>query len=174
MVGCFEIIEYIFYVADACISLGHLISRTTGMDSKFEPVIWASFYVSSVSIYCIGGAVFWRVSNTLCFFSLMILVIYCLGSAAFADFKFTKYVNYDVDSIQISYDGTTSYNNGTTSYNNKTIEAASNSLFSGGIVTFMKVLPLAGWFFIGIESLNFASNDIIEVRKSHNFKLIII
>ena len=32
----------------------------------------------------------------------------------------------------------------------------------------MKVLPLAGWMYVGIESLNFAANNVDEVsqRKS--------
>lgn len=158
MVGCCEVIEYIFYVADTCISLGHLISKTTDMNAKFEPLIWLAFYVSSVSVYCIGGAFFWRVSNILAFLSIMILVIYCLGSASFADFGYTKYVDYEAHSTQNGYNRT-KYRNvemiDTTMIN--------GSFFDGGISKFMNVIPLAGWFFVGIESLNFASNDIIEV-----------
>lgn len=157
MVGICEVIEYIFYVADTCISLGHLISTTTDMDTRFEPLIWLAFYVTSVFIYCIGGAFFWRVSNILAFVSIIILVIYCLGSAAFVDFGYTKYVNYEAH-----------YENGhneTKFHNIETIDIdmVSGSHFNGGILMFLKAFPLAGWFFIGIESLNFASNDILEV-----------
>ena len=43
-----------------------------------------------------------------------------------------------------------------------------NPWFIGGGTSFMKVLPFAGWMYVGIESLNSAANDVDEVsqRKS--------
>ena len=162
MVGCSEIIEYILYTADTCLTLGALVVRVTEMDSKYEPLVWLAFYVSAVSVYCIGGKVFWRVSKTLAFLSITILLIFCFGSFKFVDFKFAEYVGYsmDKDGIKspllvsgVACDEMTLVN---TYYLRR-------SWFLGGVTEFMRVLPIAGWFYVGIESLNFAAKDISNV-----------
>ena len=38
--------------------------------------------------------------------------------------------------------------------------------FVGGIDSFLQVLPLSAWFFVGVEALNMACDDIDEPRKS--------
>lgn len=173
MVGCCEIIEYIIYTADTCLSISNLVVKSTGINGTLSPLIWLVFYVSAVIVYCIGGKLFWRVSNLLAFLSLAILLIYFAGSFQFLNFEYTKYVSYNSawpdpreSSFLISLP--TARNN--THFNHTSTPGDLghgnwNPWFLGGPNEFMRVLPLAGWLYVGIESLNFAANDVNEVRR---------
>jgi ethanolamine permease len=165
MVGCCEIMEYIIYTADTCLSLNDLIVQATHLDKKFSPIIWLIFYVSAVTVHCVGGKVFWRVSNILAFLSITIIVIYCLGSLKFVDFRYAREVAYmspniDVTNSSLAFTGIDS------GIDSPPTEIMGPVWFIGGGFEFMRVLPLAGWMYVGIETLNFASNDIAEVRQS--------
>ena len=171
MVGCCEIIEYIIYTADTCLSISNIIIKSTGIERKLAPLIWLIFYVSAVIIYCIGGKLFWRVSNLFAFLSLAILLIYFAGSFQFLDFQNTKYVTYSPiwpDPRGLTPPPTPPSNN--TFFDNiASVDnvgyTPGNAWFLSGPPEFMRVLPLAGWLYVGIESLNFAANDVNEVRR---------
>ena len=168
MVGCFEIMEYILYTADSCLSLGSLVAQVTEMDPKYSPLVWLAFYISAVWIYCVGGKIFWRVSNVLAFLSITILLIYAFGSSKFVNFRFAEFVSYSVNADKTDVGGGNATHVGARKimYNNLSIldtTDLTHSWFQGGFIEFMRVLPLAGWFYVGIESLNFASNDISNV-----------
>ena len=176
MVGCCEIIEYITYTADTCLSLSNLIVKSTGIDGKLAPLIWLVFYVSAIIIYCIGGKLFWRVSNLLAFLSLAILLVYFAGSFQFVNFEYAKYVSYSSawPDPGISFLPPQSTDSNNTHINDsptlRDIEySPGNPWFLGGPLEFMRVLPLAGWLYVGIESLNFASNDVREVRRERDW-----
>jgi ethanolamine permease len=159
--------EYIIYTADTCLSLNDLIVQATQMDRKFSPIIWLIFYASSVTIHCVGGKVFWRVSNILAFLSVTILIIYCLGSLKFVDFRYARDVAYMSPNIDVTNSSfaLTGIDSGIDSL---PTETTGSVWFIGGGFEFMRVLPLAGWMYVGIETLNFASNDIAEVRQSQS------
>lgn len=161
MVGCCEIMEYIIYTADTCLSLNELIIQAAKIDRKFSPLIWLVFYISAVSIHCVGGRVFWRVSNVLAFLSITIIVMYCLGSLKFVDFRHAKSVAYSSKFFEMTNSSLTIDSNHSPNADN-----IGSAWFIGGGFEFMKVLPLAGWMYVGIETLNFASNDIDEVQQS--------
>lgn len=171
MVGCCEIIEYIIYTADTCLSISNIIIKSTGIDRKLSPLIWLIFYVSAVIIYCIGGKLFWRVSNLFAFLSLAILLIYFAGSFQFLDFQNTKYVTYSPvwpDPTGLIPPPPPPSNNtffGNIAAVDNIGSTPGNPWFLGGPPEFMRVLPLAGWFYVGIESLNFAANDVNEVSR---------
>lgn len=172
MVGCYEIIEYIIYTADTCLSISTLIIKSTGIDSKLAPLIWLIFYVSAIIIYCIGGKLFWRVSNLFAFLSLAILIIYFAGSFQFLDFQNTQYVTYNSvwpDPRDLIIPPPPPSNN-TFLDNIAAVDdigiTPRSPWFLGGPPLFMRVLPLAGWLYVGIESLNFAVNDVNEVRRN--------
>jgi hypothetical protein len=162
MIGCCEIVEYIIYTADTCLSLGSLITKTTKISQKYDPLIWLAFYVSAVGIYCVGGKVFWRVNYILAFLSIIILLIYCFGSLKFVDIRNTHYVAYTLRDpiIDDTVYGT----------QNVLMDNMQPALYIGGIISFMRVMPLSGWFYVGIESLSFAANDISYV-SNRNKKL---
>lgn len=173
MVGCCEIIEYIIYTADTCLSISNLVVKSTGINGTLAPLIWLIFYVSAVIVYCIGGKLFWRVSNLLAFLSLATLLTYFAGSFQFVDFEYTKYVSYssawpDPRESSFLIPPPTVRNN--THFNQTSTPSDlgyghGNPWFLGGPNEFMRVLPLAGWLYVGIESLNFAANDVNEVRS---------
>lgn len=148
--------EYIIYTADTCLSLNDLIVQAAGMDRKFSPLIWLFFYITAVTVHCVGGKVFWRVSNTLAFLSITIIIMYCLGSLQFTDFRNAKQVAH------VSSDNILLTNSTVTILRHDHLHIEP-SWFIGGGFEFMRVLPLAGWMYVGIETLNFASNDITEV-----------
>ena len=153
LIGCCEIIEYMVYVSSSVLSLGTMFGTITGMDPKFQPLVWVAFYVSAVSVYCYGGRLFWIVNMFLAISSIIILVIYCLGSIKFADFHNAQFVAWD--SL-------------TTSIPTQTMidSQSSKAWFVGGFSDFMYVLPLPAWFYVGIESINFACTDIHEPKKN--------
>ena len=122
------------------------------MDPKFEPLVWVAFYVSSVSVYCYGGKLFWLVNFFLAFSSIAILVMYCLGSLKFADFRNAQFVAWDSLTTTLPVEILSSSNG--------------KAWFVGGFSTFMYVLPLPAWFYVGIESINFACTDIQEPNKN--------
>ena len=152
LIGCCEIIEYIVYVSISVLSLGTMFGHITGMDPKFEPLVWVASYVSAVSVYCYGGRLFWIVNMLLAISSFVILVIYCLGSLKFADFRNAQYVTWD--SLTTSLPAEISGGGSGTAW------------FVGGFSSFMYVLPLPAWFYVGIESINFACTDIDEPKKN--------
>lgn len=164
MVGCCEVMEYIIYTADTCLTLNDLIIQTVHIDRKFSPLIWLIFYSSAVTIHCIGGKFFWGVSNILAFLSLTILIMYALGSLKFVDFRNAKWVAYSsvYANSPDSYMGLTNSTYGASSFSAHTA-GTGPAWFIGGGTEFMRVLPLAGWMYVGIETLNFASNDVAEV-----------
>jgi len=38
--------------------------------------------------------------------------------------------------------------------------------FIGGFTSFLRVIPISTWFFVGVESLNMACDDVVEPKKS--------
>jgi ethanolamine permease len=158
--------EYIIYTADTCLSLNDLIVQAAHLDRKFSPIIWLVFYLTAVSIHCVGGKVFWRVSNILAFLSITIIIIYCLGSLKFVDFRHAKEVTYvSPNFIDMTNSSLAAIGMGS-GIDSPPGENSGPAWFIGGGFEFMRVLPLAGWMYVGIETLNFASNDIAEVRQS--------
>ena len=68
--------------------------------------------------------------------SIVILVIYCFGSMSFTNLSlYGQYRDFE------------------------------NGWFVGGASSFMLTFPLAAWFYVGVESLNMASDEIEEPKK---------
>ena len=141
MVGCCEIAEYIIYGAEAVILLARIIVQASGSTKDLQPLLYFLSYVAALVVYVYGRgkSIFWSVNLCLCALSLLILLIYLLGSAKFANFEqHSGYVSDQLPSDERGY-------------------------FVGGMVGFLRVLPLASWFYVGVESLNFACNETNEV-----------
>mmetsp|Transcript_15041 Transcript_15041/g.13588 ORF Transcript_15041/g.13588 Transcript_15041/m.13588 type:complete len:661 (+) Transcript_15041:84-2066(+) len=144
LVGCFEAFEYVIYVATSAVSLGTMICELLGLSVTYQPLIWFLFYVSALSIQIIGGRAFWYCNNTMAIVSLLILLIYCFGSC--------QYINYDKYTPYIITDDTI---NSTTD----------KGMFVGGMYEFMKIFPLAAWFYVGVESIPFAADKVDNPKK---------
>ena len=48
----------------------------------------------------------------------------------------------------------------------KNVGTSGGKLFVGGLCEFIKVVPVTAWFFVGVESLNTASDDVMEPRRN--------
>lgn len=72
--------QYIMYVATSAVALGSMVSMLVPTMQGYEPVVWLIFYMTSLIVHIKGGHVFWHFTSFLGIISLLILVIYCLGS----------------------------------------------------------------------------------------------
>jgi len=63
------------------------------------------------------------------------------------------------------------YSFGSFHYAHLNVNAAENNgtWFRGGMFEFVKVFPISAWFFVGVEALNFACNDIDNPRVNIPF-----
>ncbi|TMW58180.1 hypothetical protein Poli38472_011768 [Pythium oligandrum] len=129
IIGCCEALEYIAYVATTTLVLADMIVSSVPSLEGYEPLIWALFYITALWFHIRGGQVFWRFNLFIGAVSLLIVVIYSLGSLSFVNFS--AYTAHDP-----------------------------SLYFVGGFTNFMKMFPLAGWFFVGVEALSLASDDV--------------
>ena len=171
LIGICEIIEYIVYVAFSVNALGDMVTEVSGMDPKLAPLVWLAFYVSAVSVYVHGGKLFWRINMALALVSIGVVLVYCLGSLKYTDFKYAEFVTGEDFGIRGGSGGSggSGGNSGTSSGVSSGSGGSSGgksgggAWFVGGFTAFMRVLPLPSWFYVGVESLNFACTDIAEV-----------
>ncbi|KAG3243702.1 hypothetical protein PI124_g11495 [Phytophthora idaei] len=86
MIGCCEALEYIAYVSTSTISFVDLIVDAVPSLGSLSPLLWTFFYASALLIQLKGGREFWIFNLSIGVVSLVITVIYCLGSFAFVNF----------------------------------------------------------------------------------------
>ena len=140
IIGVTETIEYIFYVSGGAIALTDMISTLNPGLAGYEPISWLVFYIALCLIYIYGGVWLWRANMLLAILSLLIVLMYCFGSMKFINL--TEYAQYTDDYV------------------------TDKGWFIGGISNFMLAYPLAAFFFVGIEVLNMACDDIEEPKKN--------
>ena len=103
------------------------------------PVYSLVFFIVAVSIQIGGGRWFWWSSSILAAMSISILLIYNLGSLKWTDITYTS--------------------------SPSTTGGADYSYFIGGVTSFIKVTPLAAWWYVGIEALNLGSPFVANVSN---------
>ena len=135
LIGASEAIEYIFYVSASITFLVNLLCSLNNGLIGYEPIVWLLFYVTACLIYIYGGIWFWRFNMFLAIISIVILLIYCFGSMPFTNLSL-----------------------------NGQYTDVGNGWFVGGASSFMLTFPLAAWFYVGVESLNMASDEIEEPK----------
>ena len=144
MVGCCEAVEYILYTSSSALSLAFMIQSAAGTDPSTVPVYAFIFYVISLVVSILGGRIFWNISMFLGVISLLLLLMYNFGSLPFID-----------SAANLPSPGTTGAD-----------PAAAPAMFIGGFTAFLTQLPLAGWWYVGVECLNMASSVVSEPRKN--------
>ena len=130
MVGC-ETVRSIMYVPASLIVFGSLLTQLFGTPSSLEPVWWLLFYVISLALFIRGGKVFWDFSVGIGLVSLLLVIVYCLGSIPALDFA--MYV---------------------TALNEEASTADASS-----VTSFMRYVHLASWYYIGVEGLPLSCSD---------------
>ena len=144
MVGCCESIEYILYTSSSALSLAGMIQTAAGTDPSTIPVYAFVFYVISLVVSIVGGRVFWNTTLFLGVISLLLLLMYNFGSLPFIN-----------SAVNLPSPGTTGAD-----------PDSAPAMFIGGFSAFLTQLPLAGWWYVGVESLNMASSVVSEPRKT--------
>ena len=139
IVGILEACEYIAYVASSALVLSELLCLTTMTSLTMIPVYSLVFFIVAVSIQIGGGRWFWWSSTILAVMSISILLIYNLGSLKWTDITYTS--------------------------SPSTTGGADYSYFIGGVTSFIKVTPLAAWWYVGIEALNLGSPFVANVSN---------
>ena len=144
IVGILEACEYIAYVASSALVLSDLVCLTSMTSPTLIPVYSLIFFIVAVSIHIGGGRWFWWSSSTLAILSIVILLIYNLGSLNRTNILYTS---------SLSTTGSTE-----------------QAYFIGGVTSFIKVTPLAAWWYVGIEALNLGSPFVANVSNSDRYR----
>ena len=140
IVGILEACEYIAYVASSTIILSDLVCFTSMTSLTLIPVYSLIFFIVAVSIQIAGGRWFWWSSSILAVLSIVILLIYNLGSLNRTNIMYTS--------------------------SSSTTGSTEQAYFIGGVTSFIKVTPLAAWWYVGIEALNLGSALVENVSNS--------
>jgi amino acid transporter len=141
LIGICEAVEYMVYVATATYSLCLMVAGMTGSSAELVPVYCLVFYLSALALHLVGGRTFWRANAAMAVVSLLIVLVYGLGGL-----KYANLARYGPSPL------TTGQSEGESGW------------FLGGMMAFMKVMPLSTWFYVGVESLNLANGYPSEVR----------
>jgi ethanolamine permease len=136
LVGCYDALSSITYVASSVVALGSMITELTGASSSLEPLYWGLFYITAIAIHSSGGRFFWRFNLFLALISLILLLIYILGSAKWADFP--------VYAVGESH----------------------GQWFKGGMKEFIRQMYLSTWFFVGVEGITIACQDVPDPKRN--------
>jgi ethanolamine permease len=141
LVAWFDCYQSMFYTMLSVLLVGAIITYSTGVDSKWTPLWWFIIYCSYLAIHSIGGFFFWRTLKFLSITSLLMLVIYILGSIKFA--------NFEENAPLPIQEG----------------EPAIEQWFTGSALLFFQVMPVYCWMFVGVESLNLAAQAAVEPKR---------
>jgi amino acid transporter len=140
MVALCEVIQTILYVASTVIPLGGTITEATGFPMAYEPLYWFIFFLLTISINIFSTeTIFWRFITVLASISLILMLIYVLGSLGQVDFnEYATANNHTADGDIDDSEG-------------------EQEVFLPE--TMVQNLPLSCWFFVGIEILPLAASQ---------------
>jgi amino acid transporter len=139
LVGCCEAAEYILYVASAVVEIGRLLTVITQLSPSFEPLYWISFYAISLAIQMKGGRIFWSFNRIIVIITVLLILIYCLGSLPHVNFS-----RYAVSSED--------HNPGL---------SEPRRMFE----EIFHFFPLVSWFYVGVESMTLSCDDIPQANR---------
>ena len=142
IVGILEACEYIAYVASSALVLSYLVCLTTMTSSTLIPVYSLVFFVVALWIQIAGGRWFWCMSSLLAVASFVILLMFNFGSLYWTNIIYTS--------------------------SPSTTGGTKHTYFVGGVTSFIKVTPLAAWWYVGIEALNLSSPFLANVSNLYS------
>eukprot|EP00981_Chlorochromonas_danica_P004134 scaffold808_cov180-Ochromonas_danica.AAC.2 len=87
MIGFFEAMEYVMFVATSLDAVGRVISAITGTARNAEPIYWLFFYTICLPLHILGGSAFWKVGAVLAVWIVILVLVYLLGNAGGAVLK---------------------------------------------------------------------------------------
>ena len=128
--------ESLQYIIYVSTSVTFLSSMIVSETSLFQPLVWVCLYGSTLAIHIKGGSLLWRFNLVIAILSILLLIVYCGGSLAFVDIAENLTLNMD----------------------------PLNPYFNAGIFMFIRHIPTASSFFLGVQSLNLASDEVANPK----------
>lgn len=133
LVGVSGLIESIFYLAVSILKIGQACSIVFATSSDYEPIWWFIVYTVLLTVHAKGGWMFWHFMEVCTVITVILLLVYLLGSIPNLDFN-----RYAVSPEHTGFYDTTEQ--------------------------FMLVLRLPAWFFIGVDLMSLACEEVHEVN----------
>lgn len=148
-----EIIAAVMFLSITSLTLGKLV---TSMDppqwsEAQEPAVWVVYSLFLGVLFVYGGKYVFVLQKTLCILSLIIFLIFCLGSLKFVDFM------ENAPFHESSSAGLLGASDGIKKW------------FNDGMDGFLYVLPFAFWFFQAIPSVSVTADDSDDPKTSFPF-----
>lgn len=134
------------YVCAALEPLSAIMTDIMGLTRDYDPLVWVIFFAVSVGIQVAGGRTFWSISSWLAVISVVLILIFILGVSPSSNFD-TYVVHHNIN-------------------NHETLKSE--------LELFLKYLPTAAWFYVGIECLPLTCGDAIEVCMRLLFKFVLL
>jgi len=158
IIGSCEALEYITYVASATLALSNMIIHLFDLNGSMQPVLCLLFYVSATLVHIRGGDLFWRVNLSLAVISLLFLLLYC--AVVVGHVNISKY-----GGISSASDVDTETMADTSIHIDRSLRSV-NNWFDSDFRSYAVAFPLSTWFYVGVESLGFVSNDVINPKTT--------
>jgi ethanolamine permease len=139
MIGCCECVEYILYVSITFLSLADMFISMAPSMEPYRLLLSFGICAASVAVYLAGEEMVRGLNIFLAISSFLTLIMFCLGSLPYVDF----HKNVVLNSRTISSSAGTD-----------------DGMFIGGVGTFLSILYLPTWFFVGVESLTVTAGSV--------------
>ncbi len=139
-VGLCESLEYMLTTAVNILIFVDVCKNLFRTDPAYNP-LWAfGTYAVGLSIQIYGGSVMWNFTLALTLIELVVLAFYYFGCL-----QYTSFTAYAMEPSP---------------------ETGVRGLFVAGMDQFMVILPLAVWWYVGIEALPLASEETKDSKKN--------
>eukprot|EP01031_Cornospumella_fuschlensis_P041457 gene41457-50584_t len=135
VVGYYEAVLNIMYVASSVIPFGEMMTVVTGFPKKYEPLYWVLFFVTALYIHARRGKLFWGVNAAIAVASLLILLLFVFATLQYAD----------IEKHALPYNN----HRGT----------------GGQVIDAFAGLPLSSWLYVGVEMLPLAAIESKQPRR---------
>eukprot|EP01100_Stratorugosa_tubuloviscum_P000535 TRINITY_DN1118_c1_g4_i1.p1 TRINITY_DN1118_c1_g4~~TRINITY_DN1118_c1_g4_i1.p1 ORF type:complete len:533 (-),score=215.80 TRINITY_DN1118_c1_g4_i1:79-1677(-) len=145
-VGIAEATEYIFTVASLAVVIGDLMTILIGLNDKAEPIWWFAVYSISILIHLCGGHVLWWSFVVPTVISLLIILMLLFGSIKYWD---TSEYAFNIEP-----------------------EEGRSPWFVDGPIGFFRAIPSAIWFFLAIEQIPLAAEEVHKAKRALPIALI--
>ena len=185
VVACFEMMEYIFMSSASIFYVGQMAVSCANLDPSYAPVFWVLFYGFGIATTCSSLKVMWYTSTIICITTLSLVLIYCIGSAKYANLAmYGPYWNNTTSYVPVMGNNNMTYS---LDYTTATVVTQANGMnvtmalgtplpptdlwnpsywFIGGITEWMSTLAVCTWAYAGIECLVLMTDMMKEPKKN--------
>jgi ethanolamine permease len=136
VIGCCECLEYILYVSITFLSMADMFVAMAPSMEPYTLLLSFGICAASVVVYLAGEQLVRALNIFLAITSFLTLVMFCLGSLPYVDYH--KNVVLESRSASSGDDG----------------------MYEGGVGTFLSILYLPTWWYVGVESLTVTAGTV--------------